>query len=65
MNPMSMQNKNQKSSNNLAQDKSMKAKRFMDTRSSLRQVCGIAAKVCYLFVYISIDCMFRCLIQIW
>ncbi|XP_059443190.1 uncharacterized protein LOC132176327 [Corylus avellana] len=29
--------KNQKSSNNLAQDKSMKVKRFMDTRSSLRQ----------------------------
>ncbi|XP_062146074.1 uncharacterized protein LOC133854059 [Alnus glutinosa] len=30
-------NKNQKSSNNLPQDKSMKVKRFMDTRSSLRQ----------------------------
>ena len=38
MNPLSMQNKNEKFPNNLAQDKSMKVQRFMDTRSSFRQV---------------------------
>lgn len=52
---MFVQNKSKKFSNTLAQDKSLKARRYMESRSSLRQVCiwnTVILSLHYVFFYV-------------